>query len=172
MTLLLSDARSLHSSKTFSEVMPHHPSGHSHLTSCAAIPYAEPPVGDLRLRHPALKTSPGNGTFDASNFGPACLQVESFVIIIHFLYYYVKPHLGLFKNGVGISSNIQSEDCLTINVFRPSGLSNDASLPVLFWTYVFVHFLTHSGFMTHYQTRGCILFGIFVTHQWKCHCRA
>jgi len=48
----------------------------------------------------------------------------------------------LFKDGAeGISSDIQSEDCLTINVFRPSGLSDNASLPVLFWTYVFVHFL-------------------------------
>ena len=70
-------------------------------------------------------------------------------------HYYVKPHLGLFKDGAqGISSNIQSEDCLTINVFRPSGLSNDASLPVLFWTYVFIHFLTHIGVFTHDQTRG------------------
>jgi len=38
---------------------------------------------------------------------------------------------------------MQSEDCLTINVLRPSGLSNHAPLPVMFWTYVFVHFLTH-----------------------------
>ncbi|KAF9017699.1 alpha/beta-hydrolase [Hymenopellis radicata] len=28
-----------------------------------------------------------------------------------------------------------SEDCLTINIFRPSGVSANASLPVLFWAY-------------------------------------
>ncbi|KAJ7206506.1 triacylglycerol lipase, partial [Mycena pura] len=28
-----------------------------------------------------------------------------------------------------------SEDCLTINVLRPSGISCDAKLPVMFWTY-------------------------------------
>ena len=107
----------------------------------AAIPYAEPPLGALRLRHPVLKTSPGNGTFDASHFGPACLQVVRPDSVIHF-HYDVKAHLGLFKDGFpGI--NTRSEDCLTINIFRPSGLSNDTALPVLFWTYVFVHFLTH-----------------------------
>ena len=88
-----------------------------------------------------MKTCPGNGTFDASNFGLACLQA---VRPSSTFEYYIKPHLGWYKNdSEGISSDIQSEDCLTINVFRPSGLSNNASLPVLFWTYVFVHFPTH-----------------------------
>ena len=104
--------------------MPRRPLHRSRLTSCAAIPYAEPPVGDLRLRRPVLKTSPGKGTFDATNFGPACLQAVSPESIIHFLYYYVKHHLGLFKDvAQGISADTQSEDCLTINIFRPSGLT-------------------------------------------------
>ncbi|KAJ3802303.1 Alpha/Beta hydrolase protein, partial [Lentinula aff. detonsa] len=65
------------------------------------IPFAEPPIGHLRLRPP---------TFDASNFGFACLQS-------------------------GIPLTELSEDCLTINVFRPSGVTSNDSLPVMFWTY-------------------------------------
>ncbi|KAF9261947.1 esterase 1 [Marasmius fiardii PR-910] len=74
------------------------------------IPYAEPPLGDLRLKSPVLKTQLSGGTFDASNFSKFCLQP-------------------------GFSLSEMSEDCLTINIFRPSGISRGANLPVLFWTY-------------------------------------
>ncbi|KAG6809174.1 hypothetical protein H0H92_001307 [Tricholoma furcatifolium] len=77
-----------------------------------AIPFAEPPIDNLRLQPPVLKLTPTEqaSTFDASNFGPACLQP-------------------------GVAASAMSEDCLTINVFRPSGISANAKLPVLFWTY-------------------------------------
>ncbi|TFK31315.1 extracellular triacylglycerol lipase precursor [Crucibulum laeve] len=74
------------------------------------IPFAEPPLGNLRLKPPVLKTRLDVSTFDASNFGPGCLQASTSVGAV-------------------------SEDCLTINVFRPSGLPANAKLPVLFWTY-------------------------------------
>ncbi|KAJ7291519.1 extracellular triacylglycerol lipase precursor [Mycena rebaudengoi] len=74
------------------------------------IPFAEPPLGSLRLKPPVLKISLGPGTFNATNFGLACLQT-------------------------GVAANLMSEDCLTINVFRPSGTPANAKLPVLFWTY-------------------------------------
>ncbi|KXN91360.1 Lipase 2 [Leucoagaricus sp. SymC.cos] len=70
------------------------------------IPFAEPPLGNLRLRLPVLKTSLDSATFDASNFGSVCLQ----------------PNVSL---------PLASEDCLTINVFRPSNFEPDAKLPVL-----------------------------------------
>ncbi|KAF9045371.1 esterase 1 [Panaeolus papilionaceus] len=73
------------------------------------IPFAEPPLGNLRLKPPVLKTRLNQKTFDASNFGKGCLQV-------------------------GGTPTTFSEDCLTINVFRPTGISKDAQLPVLFWT--------------------------------------
>ncbi|KAJ7059262.1 extracellular triacylglycerol lipase precursor [Mycena amicta] len=72
------------------------------------IPYAEPPLGSRRLRPPQLKTTLDVATFDASEYGPACLQV-------------------------GLSP--VSEDCLTINVLRPAGIPANAGLPVMFWTY-------------------------------------
>lgn len=44
-------------------------------STSTAIPFAEPPVANLRLRPPVLKTSLETKTFDASNFGPGCFQV-------------------------------------------------------------------------------------------------
>ncbi|KAJ7059269.1 extracellular triacylglycerol lipase precursor [Mycena amicta] len=74
------------------------------------IPYAEPPLGEGRLRPPQLKTTLDVEKFDATEFGPACLQV-------------------------GLSPDAISEDCLTINVLRPAGIPASARLPVMFWTY-------------------------------------
>ncbi|KAF8893075.1 Alpha/Beta hydrolase protein [Infundibulicybe gibba] len=61
------------------------------------IPFAEPPLGNLRLKPPVLKTDLKSKTFDASNFGFSCLQ----------------------DNAIPVGA--LSEDCLTINIFRPSG---------------------------------------------------
>lgn len=45
------------------------------------LPYARPPVGNLRLHPPALPLPYPSGTHDATNFGPTCLQVRlSFVL--------------------------------------------------------------------------------------------
>lgn len=74
------------------------------------IPYAEPPLGSLRLRPPVLKSHLNAGFFNASSFGLSCLQP-------------------------GMSNDLISEDCLTINIFRPSGVTERSSLPVLFWTF-------------------------------------
>ncbi|KAF8918343.1 Alpha/Beta hydrolase protein [Mucidula mucida] len=73
------------------------------------IPFAEPPLGELRLKAPVTKFFLDDDVFDASSFGPGCLQPNASFPI--------------------------SEDCLTINIFRPSGISPNASLPVLFWAY-------------------------------------
>ncbi|KAJ7436854.1 extracellular triacylglycerol lipase precursor [Mycena latifolia] len=80
----------------------------------AGIPFAEPPLGNLRLRPPVLKTALAAGTFNASAFGPACLQTAVLT---------------------GITPDSMSEDCLTINVLRPTGTPANAKLPVMFWTY-------------------------------------
>ncbi|KAG7445277.1 esterase 1 [Guyanagaster necrorhizus] len=74
------------------------------------IPFAEPPVGTLRLERPVLKTNIDADEFDAQNFGLACLQE-------------------------GLETDEISEDCSTINIFRPTGVSSEDLLPVMFWTY-------------------------------------
>ncbi|KAF7358222.1 Carboxylic ester hydrolase [Mycena venus] len=76
------------------------------------IPYAEPPLANLRFNAPVPKLSLNPGTFNATQYGPACLQVAT-----------------------GLAPNQMSEDCLTINFIRPSGTSANSKLPVMFWTY-------------------------------------
>ncbi|KAF8890725.1 esterase 1 [Infundibulicybe gibba] len=75
-----------------------------------AIPFAKTPTGNLRFQPPVLTTTLNGPTFDASNFGAGCLQTD-------------------------LPPNLVSEDCLTLNIFRPAGLPANASLPVLFWIY-------------------------------------
>jgi para-nitrobenzyl esterase len=71
------------------------------------IPYAAPPVGDLRWRAPR-DPAPWPGVFSASSFGSGCLQFAPFA-----------------------DSIIGSEDCLYLNVWRPAGTA--ARLPVYVW---------------------------------------
>ncbi|KAJ6504351.1 extracellular triacylglycerol lipase precursor [Mycena vitilis] len=79
----------------------------------AGIPFAEPPLNNLRFTPPVPKILQP-GAFNASTFGPACLQTA--------VSYSVTP-------------DSMSEDCLTINILRPTGTAANASLPVMFWTY-------------------------------------
>lgn len=72
------------------------------------IPFAEPPVGDLRFRWPQPYASKYDGVRNASQYGYSCYQYGS--------------NFDL------------SEDCLTLNVIRPVGYENE-SLPVLLWIY-------------------------------------
>ena len=74
------------------------------------IPYAAPPVGNLRwsLPQPAVAWS---GVRDASAFGNACPQTRRYALTEASL----------------------TEDCLTVNVSAPPGLAPGARLPVLVW---------------------------------------
>ncbi|KAF8505638.1 extracellular triacylglycerol lipase precursor [Russula emetica] len=74
------------------------------------IPFAEPPVAEYRFSppRPKLSLSPLR-SFNARNYGPQCLQRGS--------------------------DADMSEDCLTLNIFRPSGSDKDSSLPVMVWIY-------------------------------------
>ncbi|MEI9996204.1 MAG: carboxylesterase family protein [Rhizomicrobium sp.] len=79
--------------------------------SYKAIPYAAPPVGDLRWRSPQAPPH-WHAARDASAFGPACPQNVTD---------------GLMKRA-----NLpQSEDCLTLNVWAPA--QHAAKLPVMVW---------------------------------------
>ncbi|KAF8596270.1 Carboxylesterase [Ceratobasidium sp. AG-I] len=69
------------------------------------IPYAQPPVGNLRFRKP-IPVAPGP-TVDAQNYGPRCLQ--------------------------STMTDDASEDCLTLSIWRPQGVTGP--LPVMLWIY-------------------------------------
>ena len=77
------------------------------------IPYAAPPVGDLRWRAPQRATA-WSGVRAADRFGFVCVQM---------------PRPAGF--GPAVQPTDMSEDCLTLNVFTPHGAR--APLPVMVW---------------------------------------
>lgn len=75
------------------------------------IPFAKPPVGELRWRPPQAPAS-WKGVRSAKQFGPTCAQITT---------------LGPFAGPPN-----SNEDCLYLNVFTPD---TRAKLPVLVWIY-------------------------------------
>ncbi|KAL4882925.1 Alpha/Beta hydrolase protein [Aspergillus karnatakaensis] len=73
------------------------------------VPFAQPPVDDLRFRLPQSLNSTWKGTKDAKDYSLLCV-------------------------GYGLDQTFynQSEDCLYLNVIRPAGYEN-TNLPVGFW---------------------------------------
>jgi para-nitrobenzyl esterase len=76
------------------------------------IPYAEPPIGDLRWR-PPVPAKPWTGVRDASTFGAPCSQ----------------PDLGDWNRH---DAQTGKEDCLFLNVIVPQWPVSKP-LPVMFW---------------------------------------
>ena len=81
------------------------------------IPYAAPPVGDLRWR-PPQPVIPWTGVKAADHFGSACMQPST------------STEGNAWREGLGTFS----EDCLFVNVWTPA-LSADEHLPVM----IFIH---------------------------------
>jgi para-nitrobenzyl esterase len=73
------------------------------------IPYAAPPVGDLRWQAPRPAV-PWQGVRDVTAFGPACMQGKIFG---------------------DISFSELSEDCLSLNIWAPAGARKRQ--PVMVW---------------------------------------
>ena len=81
------------------------------------IPYAAPPIGDLRWR-PPQPVAPWAGVKAADHFGPACMQPPT------------NTEGNAWREGLGSFS----EDCLYVNIWTPARPA-DAHLPVV----VFIH---------------------------------
>jgi para-nitrobenzyl esterase len=79
--------------------------------SWKGIPYAAPPVGKMRWRVPQ-PAKPWTGVRPATQLGPACMQADNVA---------------------------KSEDCLTLNIWRPASAASKA--PVMVWF--------HGGAMVH-----------------------
>jgi para-nitrobenzyl esterase len=76
------------------------------------IPYARPPVGELRWK-PPVALPPWEGVRKAQGFGPACIQPRGGAASI-----YTNPPAKV------------SEDCLTLNIWTPDKIKN---APVIVW---------------------------------------
>ena len=95
------------------------------------IPFAQPPIGPLRLKPPQPLNS-SFGTFDATQDPAACPQ---FVNVFNPDFLPPDALDKVLNSPLLQTATNQDEDCLTINVQRPAGVSRDAKLPVLFWIF-------------------------------------
>ncbi|KAI0041133.1 alpha/beta-hydrolase [Auriscalpium vulgare] len=102
------------------------------VTQFLGIPFALPPVGDLRLRLP-LPNAPYTGVHNASAFGPACIQQLEPPLPIPAGFSPVT--LQLLAGRDGGAPIVDSEDCLSINVVKPASSTDWTKLPVLVWIY-------------------------------------
>jgi len=89
--------------------------GDTSVTFFGNIPYAQPPLGDLRFRAPVqLDESVKNGGWvdvqDARTFGLPCIQQPA-------------------------NASVESEDCLMLNVWKPSWAKPGDNLPVVIYTF-------------------------------------
>ena len=83
------------------------------VTVYKGIPYAAPPVGDLRWRDPQPVT-PWPGVKQADHFSPECMQ------------------MGAYPPDA--PAEPMSEDCLYLNLWKPDTPDN-GKLPVMVWIY-------------------------------------
>jgi para-nitrobenzyl esterase len=90
------------------------------------IPYAAPPVGDLRWKPPAPIT-PREGLQPATEFAPACIQGTNENSFLS----YIANTLGQDPTQVPVLASV-SEDCLYLNVWTPN-LGGDDLAPVMVW---------------------------------------
>jgi para-nitrobenzyl esterase len=88
------------------------------VVSYKGIPFAAPPVGELRWR-PPQPVAPWTGVRPPTQFAADCMQ-------------------GRFGPPQAAGANASpgpSEDCLYINVWRPASAAPGAKLPVMVWIY-------------------------------------
>jgi para-nitrobenzyl esterase len=84
------------------------------------IPYAAPPVGDLRWREPQ-QVIPWKGIKVCDTFGAAAPQKLT------------DPGSFYDKEFYAQSPHVKSEDCLYLNVWTPAAGKKNAKLPVAMW---------------------------------------
>ncbi|KAJ5733852.1 hypothetical protein N7493_002638 [Penicillium malachiteum] len=76
------------------------------------MPYTQPPIDELRFQLPQSLNTSWTGWKNATEYSPECIG---------------------YGSDTWVLGNIISEDCLTINVVRPSYIPPDTQLPVIFW---------------------------------------
>ncbi|KAI9449008.1 carotenoid ester lipase precursor [Lactarius psammicola] len=92
------------------------------------IPFAQPPVGDLRLRLPQA-LGPYSGTHNATAFGLSCPQQATTQTIPNGL----PQEAADYVASAFPTITLDSEDCLTLNVIAPAYARHGSKLPVVVW---------------------------------------
>ncbi|KAI3399554.1 hypothetical protein diail_6576 [Diaporthe ilicicola] len=102
------------------------------LSTFQGIPYAQPPVGNLRLRPPQPLTAP-LGTINATQDAKSCPQLAVNLNSSSLL----ESVASRLVNTPFAQNNLleASEDCLTLNVMAPPGAAPGDNLPVIFWIF-------------------------------------
>lgn len=97
--------------------------------SFKGIPFARPPTGSLRLK-PPLPLATGFGTFESQALPTACPQFYSQVNTSDL----PSDALGLLADSPFFQPATNTgENCLNLNVQRPSGTTSKSNLPVVVW---------------------------------------
>lgn len=134
-----------------------------------AIPYAAPPIGELRWRPPATAPS-WDGVRDAREFSATCMQATDEGN--GFFKRIIEGHgLSGFKNFLidrvvaSMATAEMSEDCLYLNVRTPNitaeGQVKSAPLPVMVWIHGGAHQFG-SGDTAYYQSDALPERGVIV----------
>lgn len=87
----------------------------ANVESFKGVPFAAPPVGDLRWRAPQPAAHWSN-VRKMTSYSADCMQLP-------------------FPSDAAPLGTAPSEDCLYLNVWRPAGTSPTAKLPVMVWIY-------------------------------------
>lgn len=90
------------------------------------IPYAQPPLNNLRLNAP-------HSFKETVEYSPECVGYG--VRLPYSGQYCYLSNTEKKSDDVGYNS---SEDCLTLNVIRPAGVKANAELPVVVWIHGYV----------------------------------
>jgi len=117
------------------------------ISAYLGIPYAAPPIGKYRWR-PPLPAAAWTGVRTADHAGPACTQMIS------------PTGFGPWTHEYVVSGQT-SEDCLSLNIWKPAKAAAKAKLPVLVW----IHggaFSQGSGAVPIYDGRALAERGIVV----------
>lgn len=86
------------------------------MTTYLGVPYAQPPIGQLRFAAPVTPPDPWTEPRNATEFAPSCLQVPGGKKLHEKLFRELLP-ADWMDPGV-------NEDCLYLNLYIPDGKFN------------------------------------------------
>lgn len=131
------------------------------ITLFGGVPYAKPPIGELRWQAPQPAEA-RDGVIDCTSLGRMAFQrlqaMDDFIANLVKGLGLSKPKQQAIRTAVKATPMPQTEDCLTLNIRTPTGASG---LPVMLWIHGGDH-TDGSGSDAFYDSnalpsRGCVL---------------